>query len=194
MATSASAELPAFLTGRIPFWLAVAITAIVSLPFGLYLGKFNLPLWVSFIVWGQYFALGASPRVLRTIYPNYIFGALWTALCTPIYVWLAGLSLFPDPIFNTFFSLSVYLFICLGILVWLMNFGWLIANTGLPLFQGATLLLAVYFTGSQWQLSKDPYVVVLLAGLTTVVAGVAGGLFGWFNEVITFPRRTTTQT
>lgn len=30
---------------RVPLWLAVAITVLVSLPFGLFLGKYNIALW-----------------------------------------------------------------------------------------------------------------------------------------------------
>ena len=180
---------PAFLTGRIPFWLAVAITAVVSLPFGIFLGNYNLPLWVAFIVWGQYYALGASPRILKTIYPNFVCGAVWTGLCTLLFVWLSAQAFLADPNWNLMFSLSVFLFVCLGILVWAMNFGWPFANTALPLFQGATIFLAVYFTGKGWPLVTDPYLTVIVATLTTVVAGLAGGLLGVFNEIITFPRR-----
>ena len=34
----------------------------VSLPFGIWLSRWNLPIWVSFIVWAEYFALGAKGR------------------------------------------------------------------------------------------------------------------------------------
>lgn len=46
----------------IPFWLAVAITAIVFLPLTMFLGKYNIPLWVSFIVWAEFFAFGANVK------------------------------------------------------------------------------------------------------------------------------------
>src|SRR5512147_2394179 len=59
---------------RVPLWLASSITVVVSLPFGLWLGDFNLPLWVAFIVWAEYFQLGAKPVVLRTIIPAYLIG------------------------------------------------------------------------------------------------------------------------
>lgn len=185
--TTAAPEPPPFMTGRIPFWAAVGITAVVSLPLGLYLGKLDLPLWVAFIVWGQYFAMGGSPRVLVKILPNFIAGAVWTGLGTLLYVWLLSRAIISDPTANSLFALGVALFVTLGILVWAMRFGWPFANEALPLFQGATLLLAVDFTGKAWPLSTDPYFTVALAAATTVVAGVAGGLLGWFNEVITFP-------
>ena len=32
----------------IPLWIAVSITVVVALPFGLWLGSWNLPLWLAF--------------------------------------------------------------------------------------------------------------------------------------------------
>lgn len=58
----------------IPLWLAVAITVVVSLPFGIWLNRWNLPIWVSFIVWAEYFALGAKAAVLIKIVPAYLSG------------------------------------------------------------------------------------------------------------------------
>ena len=46
----------------IPFWLAVGITAIVFLPLTIFLGKYNIPLWVSFIVWAEFFNFGATVK------------------------------------------------------------------------------------------------------------------------------------
>ena len=64
----------------IPMWLAIALTLVVSMPFGLWLGKFNFTLWCSFIVWAQYFALGAKPAALRLILPSFSYTATATAL------------------------------------------------------------------------------------------------------------------
>jgi hypothetical protein len=50
VATPASDEGVTRSRDRVPMWLAVAITVVVSLPFGLWLGDYNLPLWVAFIV------------------------------------------------------------------------------------------------------------------------------------------------
>jgi len=64
---------------RVPMWLAVAITVALSLPFGLWLGDYALPLWAAFIVWAEYFVLGARPEALRLIIPAFfvgVFGAL----------------------------------------------------------------------------------------------------------------------
>ena len=60
----------------IPMWLAVAITVVVSLPFGVWLGNWNIPIWASFIVWAEYFALGAKPAALKTMVPAYTLGVI----------------------------------------------------------------------------------------------------------------------
>ena len=49
-ASSAAGAQTSVMRDRVPLWLAVSITVVVSLPFGLWLGDYNLPLWVSFIV------------------------------------------------------------------------------------------------------------------------------------------------
>ena len=69
----------------IPLWLAVAITVCVSLPFGIWLDKYNLPLWAAFIVWAQYFAMGAKPSALKTVIPAYIIGVIGAALIMTAY-------------------------------------------------------------------------------------------------------------
>ena len=65
---------------RVPLWLAISITVVVSLPFGLWLGDYNLPLWVSFIVWAEYFVLGAKPAALKVIIPAFLIG-VFGAMC-----------------------------------------------------------------------------------------------------------------
>ena len=69
----------------IPLWLAVAITVVVSLPFGIWLGKLNLPLWAAFIVWAEYFALGAKPSALKIMVPAYTLGVIGGALICLLY-------------------------------------------------------------------------------------------------------------
>ena len=62
---------------RIPLWLAVAITVVVSLPFGIWLSRWNLPIWVSFIVWAEYFALGAKAQALSRSCPRTCRESAW---------------------------------------------------------------------------------------------------------------------
>ena len=59
----------------LPLWIAVPITVLVSLPFGLWLGAWSLPLWLAFIVWAEYFTLGARPAALKIMIPAFVSGA-----------------------------------------------------------------------------------------------------------------------
>ena len=36
----------------------------------------SLPLWAAFVVWAEYFALGATPAGLKIMVPAYILGVL----------------------------------------------------------------------------------------------------------------------
>ncbi len=40
------------------------------------LGKWSFPVWVSFIVWAEYFALGAKLGTWKVIIPSIPFGAI----------------------------------------------------------------------------------------------------------------------
>ena len=79
---------PPVMRDRVPIWLAVAITVAVSLPFGLWLGDYNLPLWVAFIVWAEYFVLGGTPSALKVIIPAFMIGVLGAATITTFTVLL----------------------------------------------------------------------------------------------------------
>ena len=136
----------------IPLWLAVAITVVVSLPFGLYLSKIgggvnlmNLPLWVAFIVWAEYFALGAKPDALKTIIPAFSLSVILTGATMWLYVILNDRVPKGSPDGT---ALAIALFIGVGAMVYIMRF-WPVLQTGsLPFFNGISMLLGVYFTGS----------------------------------------------
>lgn len=184
----------------IPLWLAVAITVVVSLPFGLWLGNYNLPLWVSFIVWAEYFALGAKPEVFKTMVPAYILGVIGAVLIVTLSVFFV----------NTLGSTKIYTAGDLGIAAaYLIGFCVLIyamkfmpvtggANT-LPFFNGISMLLGVYFTGATgWVAANgagvDQYLIPALAGVGAILAGLLGAALGWFNVTILFPRRVSPAT
>ncbi|MDS0300564.1 DUF1097 domain-containing protein [Halogeometricum sp. S1BR25-6] len=67
-------------TPRVPLWLAVAITAFVSVPFGTLLGVYSIPVWASFIAWAEYFTFGSSPGQLKWIYGLFPLGAFTMAV------------------------------------------------------------------------------------------------------------------
>jgi hypothetical protein len=178
----------------IPLWLAVAITVVVSLPFGLYLDNIsgdlkliNLPLWVAFIVWAEYFALGAKPDALRLIVPAFTLAVVLTAATMWAFV------LINDQIPKDWVdwakegtALAIALFIGVGAMVYVMRFWPTLQAGSLPYFNGISMLLGVYFTGSI-PANTDPYLAPWIAALVTVVAGLLGGFLGWFNVTITFP-------
>jgi hypothetical protein len=165
----------------IPLFLAVAITVVVSLPFGLFLGKFNLPLFVAFIVWAEYFTLGAKPDALKIIYPAFILGTLLTGASMFLTVLLA-------PALGLNLALAVSLFIGVGLMVYIMRFSQVLSKGSLAYFNGISMLLAIYFTSS-YPATANALVQPWMAVLWTCLGGILGGLLGWFNVVITFPRQ-----
>jgi hypothetical protein len=175
----------------IPFWLAVAITVTVTWPLALYAGKFAIPLWVLFIVWAEYFVLGGKPAALKVIYPNYIYGSVSVTVGTLLYLWMQSWNLIADPKTNTTFALAVAYFVVFCLLLKSMDFGWSFASVPLPLFNGVAMTLGVFFTSSYWPLSTNMYLTALLACATAIAAGLLGGIVGWFNVTITFPRKAT---
>jgi len=166
----------------IPLWLAVAITVVVSLPFGLYLGKYNLPLWVAFIVWAEYFALGAKPKALRLIVPAY---ALGVALTGVIMVAVAVLA----PSLPQNWALAICLFVGVGAMVYGMRYSKTLQEGSLPYFNGISMLLGVYFTGAFPTTTLDAHLLPLVAAVWAILGGVLGAALGWFNVTITFPRQ-----
>jgi hypothetical protein len=166
----------------IPLWLAVAITVVVSLPFGLYLGEYNLPLWVAFIVWAQYFALGAKPEALKVMIPSFVLAAALTGGI------MAAVAI-TAPQLPENLALAIGLFIGVGAMVYIMRFSETLQAGSLPYFNGISMLLAVYFTGSHPQVfTTEPGLVPLVAAAWAILGGLLGAALGWFNVTITFPR------
>ncbi len=183
----------------IPLWLAVAITVVVSLPFGLYLNKwsgglnvYNIPLWVAFIVWAEYFALGAKPSALKTLVPAFIAGVLLTALTMFANKYLTD-AMPKDWTEGANLALAISLFIGVGAMVYIMRFWPVLANGSLPYFNGISVLLGVYFTNSI-PAGTDPYVAPWMAAVVAIAGGLLGAALGWFNITITFPRQVAKAT
>jgi hypothetical protein len=166
----------------IPLWLAVAITVVVSLPFGLYLGQYNLPLWVAFIVWAEYFALGAKPEALRIMLPSYAVAAALTGVIMAAVAVLA-------PSLPQNGALAICLFIGVAAMVYIMRYSKTLQAGSLPYFNGISMLLGVYFTSSYptSAFTTDAHLLPLVAALWAILGGVLGGVLGWFNVTITFP-------
>jgi len=190
----------------IPLWLAIAITVVVSLPFGIWLGKINFPLWAAFIVWAEYFALGAKPSVLKSMVPAYILGVVGGALICEFYQLLDKILSTPSNVLVNFGlqqltndNLALYASFFVGFCILIYAMKWMPvvggANT-LPFFNGVSVFLGVYFTGSFMGWFKDfnigtdtiGYAIVIFAAISAILGGLLGAFLGWFNVVILFPR------
>ena len=171
----------------IPFWLATAITAVLSLPLGLYLGKFNVPLWVTFIVWAQFFLYGAKLDSWKTIFPCFAAGALFSTLGMVLAALLMKIPALAAA--NGLPAIGIGFGLAVCIMVYCMRFYKTFQTGSLSYFNGMAMMLAVYFTNSYPHGGTFNITFPIIAGLWTILVGWFGVLVGWFNVKITFPRQ-----
>jgi len=176
------------IVNRIPLHWAVSITVVLALIPGLFLGKWNFTLWAIFIVWAEYFALGATVDTWKLVIPSIPFGAaagaLWLALTTFLSITFGG-----GP-FVQFIWLSIGNLVFVTLLVWLIPKWDNWAKGTLAVFNGLTVWLAVYFTGSfpAIGLADNPYGAILWSFIWTVLMCYFGWFLGWLNVTIMFPK------
>ena len=181
-----SSQAPAVrIKETIPLWIAVGITVAVSVPFTLWLSHWNLAVWCSFIVWAEYFALGAKPAAARTILPAFATSAIGTAILLAI---IAALNSTAKLVTAGDIAVIVVLGVGCGGLVYLMKFWQVLQSGSLPFFNGISMVLAVYFTTSFPHVTDQASLTALWAGVWTVVLGAFGVLLGMFNVWLTFPK------
>ena len=173
---------------RLPLMWAVVITVWFSLPFGTFFGNWNFTLWVSFIVWAQYFVLGANFQTWKLIFPSIPYGAgigvLWCSAAVLV-----------DNIFR--FSLQGFWGLMLMTPIFISTFIYLIPkvkawqNGSLAVFNGYTMFLAVYFSGSLPQAGPmdNPYWVIIFSFIWTIAMCLFGWFLGWLNVTLTFPKK-----
>lgn len=171
---------------RVPLWLAVAITVFVSMPFGLWLGKWNFTLWCAFIVWAEYFALGAKPAAVKTILPSFSYAAALTAVTLFLTQYF---SFLPSMVVPGDLAAALVLAAGVGFMVYSMKWSSTFQEGSLPFFNGISMALAIYFTGSFPELG-GPATAALWSGVWTILMGVFGCLLGMFNVWILFPKKT----
>jgi hypothetical protein len=183
----------------IPLWLAVAITVVVALPFGVWLGNYNIPIWASFIVWAEYFALGAKPAALKTMLPAYTLGVVAAAIIMIGYTLLSkafgtGTVLTSGEFSFTYDNVALGLacFVGFCLFIYAMKYVPVTQSGSLPYFNGISMMLGVFFTGA---FSKaivsdiDPAILgPTVAAIGALLAGYLGAFLGWFNVTIQFPR------
>ena len=175
----------------VPLWLAVAITVCVSLPFGIWLGVYCLPIWASFIVWAEYFALGAKPAALKVMVPAYILGVVVAAIIMTAYALLS--TALGSAQLYTPTDLALFAACFVGFCIFIYAMKWFpVTQVGtLPFFNGISMGLAVYFTGAfvkPFGTDIDPNLLPAIAAVGAILAGLLGAFLGWFNVVILFPR------
>jgi hypothetical protein len=181
----------------IPLWLAVAITVCVALPFGIWVSQIdsrliNIPIWASFIVWAEYFALGAKPSALKIMVPAYILGVVGAALI--MFAWAVLGSTLKDKVITAGdFSLFATCFVGFCVLIYAMKFFPVTQTGSLPFFNGISMMLAVYFVGAfpTTLFTTEANLFPLIAGVWAILAGLLGAFLGWFNISIMFPRPVT---
>ncbi len=183
----------------IPLWLAVAITVVVSLPFGLWLNEWSLPLWAAFIVWAEYFALGATPAALKTMVPAYLLGVVGTTLV--LILMIAVQKAIPDIslVSATDVAIAIAFFIGFCLLIYAMKIFPVTQTGSLPFFNGISMTLATYFIAGLGatayvayggiNLGSD-YLVPVVSAIPAALAGLLGAFLGWFNIVIMKPFRS----
>jgi len=168
----------------IPLWIAITITVLVSVPFTLWLGSWNMAVWVSFIVWAEYFALGAKPSAAKTILPAFAYSAILTGLTLALISYLDFLPSLRTP---GDLAVGVALVIGVGFMVYSMRWAKVFQEGSLPFFNGISMVLAVFFTGSYPPIVTGAAAAVW-AGAWVVVLGAFGVLLAIFNLWITFPK------
>jgi hypothetical protein len=167
----------------------------VSLPFGLWLKEWSLPLWAAFIVWAEYFALGAKPDALKIMVPAYILGVVGAALVLVLMV--AFQKGIPDVklLEPTDVGIAIAFFIGFCVLIYAMKFFPVTQTGSLPFFNGISMGLATFFVGiyatyGGLKVEGDlaAYFVPIVTAVPAILAGVLGAALGWFNVTIMFPR------
>jgi hypothetical protein len=182
---------PAAMRDRVPMWLAVSITVVVSLPFGLWLGDYNLPLWVSFIVWAEYFVLGGKLAAIKVIIPAYLIG-VFGAMCITTATALLGRVTGNSGIVAEG-DVAAYIGMFVGFCVLLYAVRWvpmpLFGSASLPFFNGVSVMLGVLFTAAFITAAPDgidPVLEPAVAAIGAALAGLLGCFLGWFNVTVLF--------
>ncbi len=179
----------------IPLWLAVAITVVVSLPFGLWLNEWSVPLWAAFIVWAEYFVLGATPAALKIMIPAYILGVVGASLVLILMVAVTKALGDVKLVSGGDIGIAIAFFVGFCILIYVMKFMPVTQGSGtLPFFNGISMGLATYFVGIYFAYGGldfgSDYLVPVITAIPAIGAGLLGGFLGWFNIVVMKPFRS----
>jgi hypothetical protein len=178
----------------LPLWLSVPVTVAISVPFGLWLGSWSLPLWAAFIVWAEYFSLGAEPSALRTMVPGYLSGAVGATVALVVSLLVGKVLDNPALVKTGDLTWIIGLFIGFIPVIYAMRFlPFTDGPGGLPFFNGISMGLATFFVGGYaayggLTMPKDVDVLLpLVTSIPAILAGLLGAFLGWFNVTIMKP-------
>jgi hypothetical protein len=175
----------------LPLWISVPITVAVSLPFGLWLKEWSLPLWAAFIVWAEYFQLGAKPSALKTMIPAFTAGVIGAAF-TCVIALLVGKVLTTQIVTAGDAAWFVGLFLAFIPVIYVMKYlPFTSGPGGLCFFNGISMGLATFFVGiyatyGGLSIGTD-YLSPIVTAIPAILAGLLGCALGWFNIVIMTP-------
>ncbi|WP_368488877.1 DUF1097 domain-containing protein [Clostridium sp. BJN0013] len=162
---------------KIPIEIVVAVLAalscLVSLP-GL-----GFPVWALFIGWAWYFALGATPSTMKSIYPSMLPGALLAVLC--IFLINDFGKIMPSmPAMMIAVLITVFLLmICLRIPY---------TNCSLSAFNAYSTTFAVFYGGFFPKMGVQSY-DILMALVWALIGNALGPIFGYLSIVFTMPAK-----
>jgi len=180
----------ASLQPRLPMAWAAALMIILILPLGLYLGAWNIPLWICFIVWTEYFILGAHGSTWKVIVPCIAFGsaaaAAWIAAATAL---TGVLEAYLEPTHSIYAAYALTNLVFVPLVFNLCQSVRVFETGTLAVFNGFSLMFAVFFTRSIPSVNaiESPYAVIFYGCLWTIAAAYVGWGFGWLNVLLTFP-------
>jgi hypothetical protein len=178
----------------LPLWIAVPITVVLSLPFGLWLKEWSLPLWAAFIVWAEYFALGAKPAALKLMVPGFICGVIGAAFTMIVSLAIGKVANNPTAVTTGDIAWFVGLFLAFIPVIYVMKYLPFTAGPGgLCFFNGISMGLATFFVGiyAGYGGLKMPdgleYLSPIITSVPAILAGLLGAFLGWFNVAIMTP-------
>ncbi len=178
----------------LPLWIAVPITVVVSLPFGLWLGTWSLPLWASFIVWAEYFQLGAKPEALKLMVPGFISGVVGAGFVCVVALAIGKAANNPTAVSAGDIAWFVGLFLAFIPVIYAMKYlPYTAGPGGLCFFNGISMGLATFFVGlygtyGGLTLPADlSYLTPVVTSIPAILAGLLGAFLGWFNVAIMTP-------
>ena len=182
-------------TERMPLWLAVGISVVAALPFGLLLKGFNLVLWIAFTIWGVYMAFGGTLEGAKRLLPAYAGGAVSGALVHMFALLLSSWITTPAFTFDNgalVVPVTIAYFVGFCVVVWWLRFSEACQSSPLAYFSGISLTLGAVFTGmganSYVAHNPNPYVYVVGALVVSLLSCAMGCAIGyvslWLNGAV----------